>query len=89
MEIGQIVISCAGRDKENLLVVVGYEKDKILVADGKHRPLDRPKLKNQKHLKKTGVCLKQFEYKTNKALKASLYRIRQEKMNSERGHSNV
>ena len=89
MKIGQIVISCAGRDKESLLVVVGYEKDRILVVDGKHRPLERPKLKNQKHLKKTGVCLKQEEYRTNKAIKASMYRIRQEKMNSERGHLNV
>ena len=89
MEIGQLVISCAGRDKDSFLIVVGYENNKVLVVDGKHRPLERPKLKNKKHLKKTGVCLKKEEYRTNKAIKATMYRIRQEKMNSERGHLNV
>lgn len=89
MEIGQIVVSGAGRDKDCLLVVVELDEATALVADGKQRPLERPKRKNKKHLIYTGFCLDKNEYRSNKALKAALNRIRQAKMNSERGHLNV
>lgn len=85
MEIGQVVVSGAGRDKDSLLVVVELNGATVLVADGKHRPLERLKQKSKKHLKYTGFCLEKNEYRSNKALKAALYRIRQAKMNSERG----
>ena len=50
---GSVVISKAGRDQGYYLAVVGEEDGKILVADGKERPLSRPKRKNPKHLQKT------------------------------------
>ena len=54
---GSVVVSKAGRDKGYLLAVVGSEKDFVLVADGKERPLERPKRKNPKHLAKTAMTV--------------------------------
>ena len=89
MEIGQIVVSGAGRDQERLLVILDFDGATPLVADGKERPLERPKKKNPKHLRETGYCLAKEEYRSNKSLKAALGLIRINMMNSERGHSNV
>lgn len=52
-ETGTVVISKAGRDKGYFLTVIGEENGSLLVADGKERPLSRPKKKNPKHLQKT------------------------------------
>ena len=49
------MISRAGRDKGRLLAVVGTDGDLVLVADGKERPLARPKKKNPKHLARTNM----------------------------------
>ncbi len=41
---GQVVLSLAGRDKDRLMAVLGEAPDGgVLVADGKERPLQRPK----------------------------------------------
>lgn len=50
---GTVVKSIAGHDKESLFVVVGNDGEFVLVADGKHRKLLKPKKKNSKHLKIT------------------------------------
>ena len=55
LEKGTVVISRAGRDKGRLLAVVGTEGEFVLVADGKERPLARPKKKNPKHLARTNM----------------------------------
>lgn len=88
MKIGQVVKSVAGRDQGRLLVVMADAPNGVFVIDGKERPLERPKLKNQKHLAKTDYCLSQEEYRSNKALRSVLNRLKV-KMNSERGHLNV
>ncbi len=85
MKIGQIVLSGAGRDKGRYLVIVSMKEAACWVADGKERPLLRPKRKNQKHLIMTGYCLSQTEYGSDKALRKALRSIRQNKMNSLRG----
>ena len=79
MKIGQIVYSKAGRDKGKVMAVISNSDSEIFVADGKERPLERPKLKNQKHLIVTGYCLKQEEYRSNKALRSSLKRYQAKK----------
>jgi len=76
MDVGSIVQSTAGRDKDYLLCVVGYEGGMVLVADGRERPLQRPKKKNPNHL----APLLQLEPLTwqlrgNKALRKTLNRI--------------
>ena len=61
--IAEVVISTAGRDKDELFYVIGEEKEFLLLANGKDRPLDRPKRKKRKHGQKvlrseTRVALK-------------------------------
>ena len=79
MKIGQIVYSKAGRDKGKALSVISDNDSKVFVVDGKERPLERPKLKNPKHLELTGYCLKMEEYRSNKALRSALKRYQAKK----------
>lgn len=72
MKEGMIVISRAGHDKGHAMVVVSVEGDFALVCDGKHRPLDRPKRKRQKHLSPTNKFLNTQDYETNRSLRRSL-----------------
>lgn len=46
-----VVISIAGRDKGEPFFVLGTEGDFLLLADGKTRPVERPKRKRRKHAK--------------------------------------
>lgn len=78
--IGRIVCSKAGRDKGYFMVVVEREGKFLLVADGKERPLERPKRKSQKHLCFTNSVLSEPEYKTNKSLRKSLAVYRDENL---------
>ena len=78
-DIGTIVQSTAGRDKDYLLCVVGYEGSMVLVADGRERPLQRPKKKNPTHL----APLLQleplsWEMRGNKALRKALNQLKGE-----------
>ena len=70
--IGQIVCSKAGRDKGYFMVVVKESEDEVFVVDGKERPLERPKLKNPKHLCFTNTVLLEENFKTNKALRKAI-----------------
>ena len=70
-EKGTVVISKAGRDKGYFMVVLDQAEGYIIVADGKERPLDRPKRKNPKHLQKTNQTLS-LEQLTNKKLRTVL-----------------
>lgn len=68
---GTVVISRAGRDKGHALAVVGTEDGYVLVADGKERPLARPKKKNPMHLAATNKTV-EVESVSDKALRHSL-----------------
>jgi len=52
-QIGQIVISKAGKDKGDALVVLAVEGEYLLLCDGLARPLERPKRKKIKHVQPT------------------------------------
>ena len=55
-EIGDAVLSNAGRDKGNILVVIGIEDlNRVYLADGKLRKAENPKLKKIKHISKINV----------------------------------
>ena len=54
-KLGAVVMSTQGRDKGASYVVVGFDNDKILVADGKYKLLAKPKSKNALHLKSTNI----------------------------------
>ncbi len=53
--VGDIVKSLSGHDKNRLFVVTAIDKNGYLVIiDGKYRTMDKPKIKNPKHLIKVG-----------------------------------
>lgn len=62
VNLGQVVLSTAGRDKGKLFVVIeqcgeGFVK----ISDGNLRKIDKGKLKNIKHLKKTNHVICQLK----------------------------
>lgn len=75
-ELGNVVISKAGRDKGYFMAVVGEEKGFPLVADGKERPLERPKKKNPKHLQRTNRRI-DLEQLTDKKLRTFLRELKE------------
>jgi ribosomal protein L14E/L6E/L27E len=50
---GTVVFSKAGRDKSKALVVLFSEEAYVFLADGKERPIARPKKKKMKHVQPT------------------------------------
>ena len=52
LKLGDLAISIAGRDKGKIFLVTEVNEKYVLVVDGKLRKINKPKKKNQKHLKK-------------------------------------
>jgi len=50
--IGDVVLSTAGRDQGKLFYVIGTDPAYLLLANGKDRTLDRPKRKKRRHIQK-------------------------------------
>ena len=51
LEIGTVVRVTAGKEKGFIFVVVeDFNHQQVLIADGRHRTLDRPRKKSIKHL---------------------------------------
>lgn len=52
MQIGDMVISKAGHDKDKVFVITAIVNgDFVLMADGSSRPTENPKLKRKRHLR--------------------------------------
>lgn len=47
----QLVLSVAGRDRDQWYLVLDLEDGYVLVTDGRRRPVERPKRKNLRHVK--------------------------------------
>lgn len=69
---GMVVKALAGRDAEQWLVVLSVEGDFALIANGKSRPLARPKRKRKKHLATTTAKLSDDCMMTDRKLKCAL-----------------
>ena len=52
INISDVVVSRAGRDKEKWFYVIGEDHEFLLLANGKDRTLDKPKRKKRKHVQK-------------------------------------
>jgi len=52
IRISDVVISTAGHDQGELFYCVGTEGARVLLVNGKDRPLEKPKRKNNKHVSK-------------------------------------
>lgn len=85
-EIGDLVLSKAGRDKASFLIVVGVLDNKmVFLADGKSRKIEKPKLKKIKHISKinvksTLICdkIKRNEKIPNALIRKEIERIKEE-----------
>lgn len=59
--LGEIVISKAGRDTGNHYIIVGREGTNFVnIADGKVKRIEHPKRKNIKHLISTGDVIEEL-----------------------------
>ncbi len=72
MQMGQIVKSRKGRDVEMLYVVVGLEENRVQLANGVKRTLEKPKQKNVRHLSQTGTVLAKQQTDTDQSIKTAL-----------------
>lgn len=52
LNVGDIVQSLAGRDKDGYFSVIEVDGDYVMIADGRKRKVSSPKRKKIKHLKK-------------------------------------
>ncbi|MEG1835017.1 MAG: KOW domain-containing RNA-binding protein [Oscillospiraceae bacterium] len=69
---GSVVRSIKGRDKNRLMCVIDVCEDRIMVCDGKERPLERAKAKNPKHIVSVEKELLPEHLGSNKAIKKAL-----------------
>lgn len=70
-----VVYSKAGRDKGKFMALIGETENGVLLCDGKERPLERPKLKNKKHIVFTNYEIERQSLNSNKALRKALAKL--------------
>ncbi|MEY8391291.1 hypothetical protein D3Z36_04960 [Lachnospiraceae bacterium] len=46
----KLAISRSGHDKDNIYVIIKEEANLVYLADGKLKPVEKPKRKNRKHI---------------------------------------
>lgn len=69
-EIGSYVLSTKGRDCNEVSIIYKIlDNDYVLLVDGKGKKLLKPKKKNKKHLKSTGVVNCKLAEKINTGMK--------------------
>ena len=74
---GTVVIAKAGRDKGKAFAVIEVlDPRTVLIADGKRRPIERPKRKNVIHLQMTRTTVDCIT--TNRQLRNTLKQFSQE-----------
>lgn len=69
---GSVVVSSAGRDKGTFLAVLRLEPGGVWIADGRRRPLERPKRKNPRHVAETPFTAEEASMATNRELRRTL-----------------
>ena len=55
--VGMFAISLAGHDKNQIYVIMKQDAEYVYLADGRLRPIEKPKKKKRKHIQliKTGL----------------------------------
>ena len=77
ISMGQIVVSTAGRDKDDKFVVLCIIDDQyVYISDGDIRKLEKPKKKKIKHLKKLNYVAEDIKGKLEAHEKLSNSEIR-------------
>lgn len=72
LQTGSVVYCMAGHDKDRFYVVLAVKGSDVWIADGKARKLDKPKRKNQKHVRATKQVLDLCVITTDKKLRQAL-----------------
>ncbi|MDL2325002.1 KOW domain-containing RNA-binding protein [Ruminococcaceae bacterium OttesenSCG-928-A16] len=72
LEVGQIVMSRAGRDVTRYYVVVQVAQSRVLLANGSKYTLQAPKGKNIRHISPTKTVLTPSDMQTDDQLKQAL-----------------
>ncbi len=75
-KVGQIVISSAGHDKGDLLMITEIEENSVFVSDGKQRPLEKPKRKNLRHVEATSYIFDVSLIATNRKLRRTINELK-------------
>ena len=78
---GQVVRALAGREKGGFYAILRLDPPWAELADGKHRPLDRPKRKKLMHMAPSAAVLPEEALATNRKLRAALREFRGETSN--------
>lgn len=83
IQIGHIVQSIQGRDKERFLVIIDIIDDEYaLLVDGSLRRLDKPKKKKVKHFVSTGLVSEEIRQRvlSEKKMNNALIRVELERL---------
>lgn len=72
---GQIVKSTAGHDKGDLMMIAGFEENRVLLCDGKHRKFESPKSKSLRHIEITQHEIDTETVNTDRKLRKILNKI--------------
>ena len=75
LEVGQVVRSMAGHDKGELMIVLGFQGQRVLLCDGKHHKKENPKCKNVKHIQLHEQVLDVSLMTTNRKIRKMLNKI--------------
>lgn len=78
LEAGRVVLSLSGHDKDSFYVVVKLEQGACWIADGKTRPLARPKKKNPRHVRATNKRIALTAETTDRFLRRALAQLCQQ-----------
>lgn len=71
LQAGMVVQAKAGKEQNGFYLVTALEGHFALLADGKHRPLEKPKRKNLRHIAPTNIVW-ETEGLTNRELRRRL-----------------
>lgn len=79
INIGQVVKSTQGRDKEKFFIVVEIlDNEYVLIVDGDIRKIDKPKKKKMKHLVKLNILSEEVRERVLSSKKMNNAFIRRE-----------
>lgn len=55
IEVGELVLSCMGRDKGEYFIVIARDDEYVMICDGNKRKAAKQKKKKIRHIKQTGL----------------------------------
>ena len=69
---GLVVRVSAGKEKGNFFVILELRQNYAIISDGRHRPIEKAKKKNLKHLFVTNKVLSEDSMSANKKIRKAL-----------------